>query len=174
MCVPVSLFKDIMQTTVLPYSRYDAVGRAWSLFPPDDDRDGLNYTRGIRRISAGILAVCLIQQGEDPIHPDYGMAPELFEPLTNYAPQFWVYNAEKTILRWVPGIAELAVDVTRHNPSENQLRTQIRFIPKLEADVNVLTWDYYAYQGAIWDKDFSTFLNDVHLNNQPFAGFTNA
>lgn len=157
---------------ILPFSNYDAVGNAWSLFPPDDDRNGLNYTSGTRRITAGILSVLLIRQGEDPIHPEYGIAPELFEPLSNYTPQLWVYQAEKVILQWVPGIEKLSVDVTDNDAIGNQLRTEIKFIPMLEPDINTLTWNYYAYQGALWDGAFSQFLDGVHLNGRSFYGFT--
>jgi len=157
-------------TVILPNSAYEFVGSAWSLFPPDSDRAGLNYVDGTRRITAGILAVCLIQQGEDPIHPSYGMAPDLFEPLSNYTPQLWVYHAEKIILQWVPGIEKLHVDVTKHNATENQLFAEIQFIPMTEPDLNTLTWNYYAYQGAAWEGEYDRFLQDVNLNGQPFFG----
>lgn len=123
----------------------------------------------VQRITHGILSVCLVRRGEDPIHPSYGMAPELFEPLSNYAPEYWVWNAKKTLQRWVPGIQSLSVDVRNFDAlnTGNQLQTEIRFIPKRSGDTNTLTWGYYAYQGAIWNREFSNFLADIHLNGQP-------
>lgn len=138
------------------------------MWPPHESRNGLNVVSGLRKITHDILSVSLVQRGEDPIHPTFGLAPDLFEPLSNYAPEFWVYHAEETIIKWVAGIEGLKVTVVNHEDYNNQLRTEISFIPKLYPDVNILTWNYYDYQGAIWQNDFETFLDSVRLNGTPF------
>lgn len=139
------------------------------MFPPHDDR-GLNLVTGVRRTTANILAVCLIRKGEDYQHPDFGMAPLIFEPLSNYAPQYWVHQAEAEIRRWVPGLDKLSVNIVDYEDYKNRLRTEILFTPRQTPDQNILTFGWYAYQGAIWDQDFETFRQDVTLNGQPFGG----
>ncbi len=102
------------------------------------------------------------------MHPDLGLAPQIFEPLSGYAPQFWVYNAQQEILRWVAGIEQLYVDVGEFKDYRNDLTTVIQFIPKSEPDPHVLTFGYYAYQGAIWDQGIDQLLNDIQLDGSPF------
>lgn len=164
----------IAPTIVVPASlKFAGAGSCWSLFPPHDERGDLNLVSGVRRITHNILALLLVRPGECPIHPAYGLAPELFQPLSDEIPQVWVYKLENPrsgILRWVSGIDKLYVEVSRYEADWNQLKAEIQFIPLLDVDVNSLTFDFYAYQGAIWNQDFETFRSGIQLNGTPFLG----
>lgn len=161
----------ISPTIIIPAAlKFAGAGSAWSAFPAHDERGDMNLVSGVRRITHNILAVLLVRPGECPIHPEYGLAPEIFEPLSDEIPQAWVYRLEKAVLRWVSGIDKLYVDVSRYEADWNQLKAEIQFIPLLDVDVNSLTFNYYAYQGAVWNQDFETFRSEVHLNGTPFLG----
>ena len=134
---------------------------------------GLNIVSGVRKITHDILSVCLIRKGEDPMHPDFGMAPDIFDPLSSYPAEYWVYHAEQEILKWVAGIESLKIDIENLKDGvfadyRNDLITNIRFIPTFDVDVRVLTFGFYNYQGAIWDRDFNTFLSDIYLDGSAF------
>ena len=143
---------------------YSYVGQALSLW--DTGAAGLNIVSGTRKITHDILTICLLRRGEDPLHPDMGMSLEIFEPLSGYAPNYWVWQAEQEISKWVTGIQSLQVDTI--SEERNSISTIIRFIPKTEPDTNFLTFGYYQYQGAIWNQGASDFLNSIQLNGEQF------
>lgn len=144
------------------------IGSAWTLWTPYETRDGLNIVRGTRKITHDILTVCLLRRGEDPMHPDMGLAPRLFEPLSGYAPQYWIYNIQQEILKWVAGIQQLSVDVGEFEDYRNELTVRIQFVPKAEPDAHVLTFGYYAYQGAIWNQGLDPLIRSIQLDGEPF------
>ncbi|MFQ3618058.1 MAG: hypothetical protein SNJ57_13200 [Cyanobacteriota bacterium] len=144
------------------------LGSAWTLWSPYEIRNGLNIVRGSRKITHDILTVCLLRRGEDPMHPDMGLSPRLFEPLSGYAPQYWIYNIQQEILKWVAGIQQLSVDVGEFADYKNELTAKIQFVPKTEPDTHVLTFGYYAYQGAIWNQGLDPLIRSIQLNGEPF------
>jgi len=144
------------------------VGSAASLWPPANERGQLNIVTGTRKVTHDILSVCLIQKGEDPIHPDFGMAPEIFDSLSDYPIEYWVYHAEQEIQKWVTGISRIDVQVIDFTDAGNRLQTEIRFIPSFTPDSHTLTFGWYDYQGAIWNQDLGTFIKGICLDDQPF------
>lgn len=148
---------------------YAFLGNAWSLWSPHDDLTGLNIVSGARQAVQAILSVCLIRKGEDPIHPDFGLAPDLFVPLTDADPEYWVYHLEQEIVRWVAGIQKLQVKVSGYNNVENQMMAEIGFLLRSEPTIHVLTFPYYQYQGAVFDGEIAPFLAAVQLDGQPFS-----
>jgi hypothetical protein len=150
---------------------YGFYGNAWSLWLPYDEYGNLNIVSGVRTISHAIISVCLIKKGEDPLHPDFGIAVDLFEPLSNYAPEYWVYHAELEIKRWVAGLDQLFVRVSEYTNYQNALRTEIYFTPKGEPDRHLLTFPFYSYQGAIWNGDVGSFLDEIYLDEHPLHRF---
>ena len=148
---------------------YAHLGTSWSLWPPHDDRGGLNVVGGTRQIASGILSVLLTRKGEDYIHPDKGIAPDLFENLNNAAPQYWAYAARQEIERWVKGIESIRVDTVVDHPG-NQLRAQVWFVPTRQATTDLLTFGYYEYAGARYNDGMGAFVADLTLNGQPFFG----
>lgn len=143
------------------------LGSAWTLWPPTTNR-GLHVVDRSRVITAKIISVCLVRQGEDPLLPDFGVSPELFEPLSQYAPQYWVYNLSKEIRKWVAGIDRLSVEMVKFEDYQNQLKTVIQFVPSGEPTPHMLTFGLYAYQGALWGQQIDAFLEDITLDGQPF------
>lgn len=155
-----------------PISPYAHVGNTWSLWAPAGDDGGLNLVSGVRKVASDIISVLLIRQGEDPLHPEFGLAPDLFDSLSSYDPQYWVYHAREAILRWVAGLSALQIEIQQFPDPENRLAAHIAFTPSLYTDPNILTFGWYAYTGAIWSRELTTFLAGVQLNGEKFVGLT--
>lgn len=152
----------------VPDDPLNFVGSAASLWPTANKRGGLNIVTGTRKITHDILSIFLTQKGEDPIHPDFGMLPEIFESLSDYPVEYWVYHAEQEVLKWVTGISALEVNVVDFTDAGNRLNTEIRFIPSFAPDSHTLTFGWHEYQGAIWNQDLSTFIKGIGLDQKPF------
>ena len=157
--------------TNLNSSQLEFIGSSWSLWPPHTESLRMNIVSGTRKITSDILSVCLTRKGECPLHPDYGIAPELFQPFSDYSPQYWIYHLEEEIAKWVEGLESLSVEVDNDFNSTNELKTIIRFAPRMQPDNNILTFGFYQYQGAVWGSDFQSFLDQVSLNSERFSGF---
>jgi len=149
-------------------NQLEYLGNSWTLWQPYNLRGGMNIVSGTRKITSDILTVCLTRKGERPLHPTYGIAPELFEPLSNYAPQYWIYQISQEILNWVEGIEQLSVNTFDYEDYKNRLGTEISFIPQNVPDVNVLTFGFYEYQGAVWNQSLDIFMDGVALNGSRF------
>lgn len=148
---------------------YAHLGTSWSLWPAHDDRGNMNIVGGTRQIASGILSVLLTRKGEDYIHPDKGIAPDLFENLNNRAPQYWAYAARQEIERWVKGIESIRVDTVADHAG-NQLKAQIWFVPTRSPSADLLTFGFYEYAGARYNEGMAAFISDLSLNGQPFFG----
>jgi hypothetical protein len=138
--------------TALQTSFYQFHGQAWSLFPPHNNR-GLNIVSGVNWISHQIISLCLTRKGEDLMHPDRGLAPDLFSPASDYDPEYLVYHLESEIRLWIAGIQQLSAQVTGYTSIENKLAIDVGFIPLQEPNQNILTFPYYQYQGARLNGD---------------------
>ena len=147
------------------------LGNSWSLWPPHNERGQLNIVSGLSKITSDIISVCLTRKGECPLHPDYGIAPELFQPLSDYDSQYWVYHLQNEIIKWVEGLQSLTVDIAENADSNNSLGVVIEFIPLLRPDTNILTFGFYEYQGAVWSQGIEQFMDGVGINGQRFRGF---
>lgn len=156
-------------SSLFPVSPVSFLGRAWSAWPPESQNE-LNIVSGIRKISHDIVSLCLIESGADPIHPDYGLAPKLFDPLSGYTTQYFIYSLEQSIGKWISGISQHSVSVSPVDRYINSLAVQVLFVPIAYPDASILTFGYYEWQGAVWNKDLTTFLNGVGLNDSPFSG----
>jgi hypothetical protein len=152
-----------------PLNTYPFLGNAWTLWSAYDPRDGVRIVSGIEQASHAILSVCLIRKGEDPIHPDFGMAPELFEPLSFEQPEYWVYHAEQEIMRWVGGLAALQVRVSDYDNVGNGITTEIGFSLRSQPTQHILTFPFYQYQGAVMQGDWNPFIAAIILDGKPFV-----
>lgn len=140
----------------------------WGLYGPS--QNSFLTVTGARQAAHAIISVCLIRKGEDPQHPDFGLAANLFTPLSYEEPEYWVYHVEEEIRRWVAGLSQLQVKVSGYNNSENQIETEIGFVLESEPSVHILTFPFYQYQGAILEGDFEPFIAAISLDGQPFTG----
>lgn len=158
--------------TIINAQPFDFLGSAWSLWPPHSKDGELNLVEGVRCITANILSLSLTKKGENHQHPDYGIAPELFENLSGYAPQYFVYEYQTELRKWIGGIQSLRVDLKKFLDYENQIAVQVGFVPMLTADTNILTFGYYDYVGAIATRDYTTFIKSISLSQsfQPLGG----
>lgn len=153
-------------------SRYDFLGQAWTFWPSYNDRGSLNVISGARRVAHEILSVLLIKKGEVPHQPDFGLAPDIFQPLSEYDPEYWVYHAEEAILKWVKTISELRVSITGYDNANNQLNAEIYYLPISSPNQFLLNFPFWLYQGAIWDGELETFLDNISINGQSFKALT--
>jgi hypothetical protein len=161
-------------TLFLESDQLEFLGQSWSLWPPQGLR-GFNFVQNLDKIASDIMTVCLTRKGDRPLYPDYGIAPDLFDPLSTYPVEYWLYHIQEEIIKWVEGID---VDLLRINvhpivDSDNELATDIFFAPIIAPDQHILTFGFYSYQGAIWqNQSVENFLQDVSLDDRPFNGLT--
>lgn len=147
------------------------MGNAWTLWGGYcPEQNSFLTVSGPRQAAHAILSVCLIRKGEDPIHPDFGLAPQLFTPLSFEEPEYWVYHVEQEISRWVAGLQELQVQVSGYNNKDNRLETEIGFTLESEPSAHVLTFPFYRYQGAIFEGAFEPFIASISFDGNPFTG----
>jgi hypothetical protein len=152
------------------------LGQSWSLWPAYSPDGGLNIVSGVEKVSAHIISILLIRPGEDLMHPGLPLAPDLFDPLSDYNAQYWVYTAEQQIRRYVSGLDDIRVSINTFPDPENKLAANIQFRAKDSPDTNALTFGWYEYQGAIAVlENVESFLDSVYLNGnkmQRFRGFS--
>ena len=157
---------------------FDFFGRNVSMFPIGNDAGTFNQVDGVRLCASEILAVLLAMRGEVYLMPSFGLAPELFEPLSGYRPELWVYTAKEEILKWCSGIIENVaieiggVELYGRPDTENRLHAQITFVPKAMPEQHLLAFGWYAYQGAPYKEGLQLFLNDITLDGDRFTGLT--
>lgn len=157
-----------MAANINPYAH---LGTSWSLWPAHTPTGRLNMVGGVRIIASNILSVLLTKQGEDYIHPEKGLAPDLFENLNDVSPQYWAYESKSEIIKWVQGIESISVD-TNINHQDNRLEASIVFVPSNRPSTNTLTFGYYEYAGARYENGLDTFIADLSLNREPFFGLS--
>lgn len=128
----------------------------------------MNIVTGTRKITHDILSVFLIMQGEDFIHPGFGMKPEIFETLSDYPVEYWVYNATQEVSKWVRGISSLSIDIVDYTDAGNSVNAQVKFVPVSAPNDHILTFGWFEYQGVKANNDITSFRKSVSLDNEPF------
>ncbi len=141
-------------------------------------RGGLNVVNGTRAITSRLLTLLLTRKGEDPIHPTLGIAPELFEPLSYDEPHYLVYAIREEIQAWNKaakiGLSSLQVEINSQNVYTNEIYVFVSFTPmgRTTGEIDVLTFGYWAWKGAIYDEDLETFIRGISFNGKPFFGLS--
>lgn len=131
-----------------------------------------NLVRGHRTIASAILSLCLTQKGECPLHPDFGLAPELFEPMSNYAPQYFIHSVRDEILKWLDGYLDyLSVDTDESKDHNNKIEVFITYRPVGYADAHTLVYPFYGYIGPSFNDGMDSFMSQVSLDGQLFPRF---
>jgi hypothetical protein len=152
-------------------------GNDWSFYPSHNRIGGLNIVSGRSAIASRILHILLTRKGEDPIHPSLGIAPELFQPLSQYDPRYFVYQADQEIRNWNNrakiGIGALSVDVVVYEDRyTNGIGIEIQFSPANELLVSSLSFGFWEYLGATHSRSFEEFLDGVELDGDRFKLLT--
>lgn len=147
------------------------IGKAWSQFPPHSKNLDLNIVSGTSKVISDILALILTKKGEASfLHPNYGMNPDLFSPLSSYDPDVFSEKLEEQIKTWVDSIENVSVE-TDKNSFNNELEGLIVIIALKtikSPSKNLLTFDYYQYQGAIMSNNIQEFLDSVAIDDERF------
>lgn len=137
------------------------LGRSWSLFPPGVG-GGMNLVRGADTIVADIFAIALLRPGEDAIHPDLGIAPDLFANKGEPIPLYYEHALREALLRYLRGkVASFGVRASKP-PVRNKIDFEIWFVPARAASRHTLTFGFYVYpdlkvespvlDGRNWDR----------------------
>jgi hypothetical protein len=122
---------------------FDYLGSQATFFPPHNQYGELNIVSGVEAVTARILHLLLTRRGEDPIHPDMGLAPDLFAPFSFSAASALAYQTEQLLIEWNDrasiGIKQL--QVTTSSPlSEGNIDVSVVFVPEGDIYPNVLTF----------------------------------
>lgn len=152
------------------------IGKSWSQYPPHNQQGDLNIVKGNLKVISDILSVILTQKGEASfLNPDYGINPSLFSPLSEYDPDVFSIKITEQIRKWVDSIQTVNVETSLSSPL-NQLTGLtiiITFTTISSPSKNLLTFDYYKYQGAIMEGDIQSFLDSVAIGDERFKGLNN-
>jgi len=152
---------------------FDYMGSALGLWPMETSRGTLRIVRGPEKIADEITSVLLVQPGEIALYPSFGLAPDLFEPMSNAQPQYWCYRAHTAILKHVDGIEQLRVFIEEQPDAYNELKATIDFIPRDFPTLQTLTFGWFAYRGALFEGDMESFRRSMSFNGEPFPIFRN-
>lgn len=143
-------------------------GRNWTPFPPTTLKKQLNIVDGDRTVFMRILDFVLLRKGEDPLHPEMGVAVQLFEPLSSTPANFIVYHLKSELIKWnewaAIGIKDLEVSVNDQQIYTNSLEIRIGFSTIATGQATILTFGYYQYTNAILSNDFPPFLDSAAIN----------
>lgn len=151
---------------------YEYIGTGISLWPTSNKRGQLNVVGGIELLSSQIITVLLLKPGEDPLHPTLGIAPDLYEPLSNEVPTFFLYKAEETIQKWLGHFLDGLWVRTNSDRAfyENRIAIDVIFRPKQEPKEGAfyLTLGWHEYTGVrSANKTIEEFRQSVALNGEP-------
>jgi hypothetical protein len=106
------------------------------------------------------------------MHPDFGLAPELFEPMSNYAPQYFIHSVRDEILKWLDGYLDyLSVDTDESKDRNNKIEVFIAYRPIGYADAHTLVYPFYGYVGPSLNEGMDSFMSQVSLDGQLFPRF---
>lgn len=152
---------------------YNYIGSALGLWPMETNQGTLRYVSGAEKIADEINSWMLIQPGEMMLAPGVGIAPELFEPISNSQPRFWCFQAHEAIIKHIDGIEQLRVYIEEMPDAYNELKATIDFVPKEFPSLQTMTFGWYAYRGALFDGDMEAFRRSMSFNGQPFPIFRN-
>jgi hypothetical protein len=153
------------------------LGRDWSWYEPHNQLGEMNIVSSPTRVVASrIIHLLLTPYGGDPIHPTLGMAPKLFDPISDKSVHYFVYHAQESILRWNKaakiGMKSVTVEAEPLTEYRNDITINIYFIPEVEEYADVLTFGYWLYTGAVYSNEVKPFRDSITLNGDPFPYFT--
>ena len=140
------------------------LGSQTSFYPFDNGRGEINYVSGDRAIAARILHVLLTRPGEDPVHPNLGIAPDLFSPKNTDAAYAFVFQAQEVLLQWNQlakiGLEALRVQVISPTTT-GDITIEVTFRAVGSSYNNVLTFGYWEYVNGFLDQNLSEFVNTL-------------
>ena len=165
-----------MGNEIKPKKVRSLIGKSWSQYPPHKSNGDLNIVAGTPKVISDILSVILTKKGEASFfNPEYGVNPDFFSPLSEYDPDVFSSKVEEQIRTWVDTIESVSVSTSRSARTRvlDGLMIIINFRIINSPTNNLLTFDYYTYQGAIMENDIDSFLNNVAIEDERFKGLNN-
>lgn len=114
-----------------------------SFFPFANESGGLNIVSGVEAVAHRILHILLLQKGEDPLHPEIGMSPQLFTSLSDDSVDAFRDEAQKVLETWNQkgniGFGQVWVDTTT---VEGKIYLKVTFTVDDSDSNHVLTFDW--------------------------------
>lgn len=151
---------------------YNYLGKGLSLFPLLNASGELNVVSGARQISSQIVHLLLMRPGDNPIHPDMGHAPDIFDPTSTQEAMFWQYESQQHILKWVGHLVDwVRVEVGENPDLENKLIARVKFMPKGDRAEYSLVFGWHEYAGARRSggsaQEMERFRDSIRLSGMP-------
>jgi hypothetical protein len=143
-------------------------GQCWSPWPSAGLDGKPNLVSGHRVIAVEMFSVCLTMKGENPLHPNYGVAPELFGPLSGKSAQYFVYKLQEELTRALKGyVTFLEVLMEEYLDFHNALKVRITYRPVGYSDYHTLAFPFYTYNGPDFTIGADNFMAQVVLDDAP-------
>ena len=159
-----------MVTTLVDYS---FLGKQWALFPPATDDGGMNLVSGVAAVASRIVHFLLMRPGEDPLLPDMGTAPNLFDPQNTQLEYIFLYQLDQDLTYWNTK-ARMGLSTWRLTMSPPDLsgtrKVYVTFRVPSDPYDHVLTFGYWEYLGFSNVGDAIAFKDSVSLDTNPFFG----
>lgn len=142
-------------------------GQIWAGYPPTTPFRQLNIVKGDRVVFYKILHFLLLQKGEDPIHPEMGVAVPLFYPLTGDNAEWLVHSLRQDLTDWnkwaAIGLTSLEVETTDLTQFSSSLDIAIRY-STVSNGSTLLTFGLFEYNNARATGDVQGFLDAIAVN----------
>lgn len=107
-----------------------------------------------------------MRQGEDPLHPALGFAPDLFSSKSR-DPQLYRYNLQNLIRElnsaYRLGIESFVVEVV-DEPQTNFIEIQVRYVPLRNNSQQMLSFGYWEYVEAFVGNNLQNYLDTIRFS----------
>lgn len=143
------------------------LGSQFTLYPPVVEGNLLNITSGIRAVNARLLHLLLMHKGDDPIHPQYGFAADLFAPKSNRDPDFYAFQLTQLLTeinqKAKIGLESFRVDVV-DEPTSSSLEIKITYVPIFTKQHTSLAFGFWEYLEAFQGNNLSDYINSIRYS----------
>jgi len=99
------------------------------------------------------------------MHPTMGLAPDLFQPLSDIEPEYLVFHLRLELEKWVEGVDSLSVEWEKYSHEHNRVRIGTFFVPTRSTSKHLLTFPLHQYAGALLDGATASFLSSIRLDD---------
>ena len=148
-------------------SNLEHIGNQTTFYPYENKNGEVNIVSGSEAVASRILHVLLTRPGEDPVHPTWGIAPDLFKPQNQDTAIAFVYQAQEILVRINEeakiGLEALKVEVEDNGVATGKLSIKVTFRPVGAAFNNVLTFGFWEYQQSVLDNNLEAFIKTLEI-----------
>ncbi len=143
------------------------IGNQTTFYPYENERGEINVVSGSQAVGQRILHVLLTRPGEDPLHPNWGIAPDLFKPQNQDTAIAFAYQVQQILIRLNKeakiGFEALQVEVDDTGIATGHLKIKIMFRAVGAPYNNVLTFGFWEYQQSVLDNNLEAFVKTLEI-----------